>query len=443
MSAAAENVIGGILIGGKDAYWQVADMLRPEDFPSARLARIYRVCSEVAQSAADLDVITAGDEAERQGVATAAELLELAAATASAANIRGWAERVQGAALDRRFRAICAEGAKTGDQATTQAQITALLSSQTAAVVPARKALQRMWDDVMARYASGDALVGLRTGFPLVDEWTGGLQPGRVYGIGARAKMGKTVLAMNICANVACPPAGPDGEPQWPAKHVVIWSLEMSDEELMQRMTCAVSGVPSVVLQRPRMMDSYEEANSKISAAFKALRDAPLLISDRTDVTIEQIEAQARQLRANGQLDLLCIDYLGLLKLPKMDRHDLSIAHATRRVKIIAKELRIPVLLVFQLNRGSENGGTVRAPRPSDARDSGAIEQDLDAMFLLHRPSYYDKNAPKGLRLDLALQRNGPTGLIRLDDELHACRFTGGSNEWADPKSGPQRDNDL
>lgn len=443
MSVAAENVIGGILIGGKDAYWQVADMLRPEDFPSARLARIYRVCSEVAQSAADLDVITAGDEAERQGVATAADILELAAATASAANIRGWAERVQDAAMDRRFRSICAEGAKTGDRATVQAQITSLLSSQTAAVVPARKALQRMWDDVMARYESGDTLMGLRTGFPLVDEWTGGLQPGRVYGIGARAKMGKTVLAMNICANVACPPAGPDGEPQWPAKNVAIWSLEMSDEELMQRMTCAVSGVPSIVLQRPRMMDSYEEANGKISAAFKALRDAPLLISDRTDVTIEQIEAQARQLRANGQLDLLCIDYLGLLKLPKMDRHDLAIAHATRRIKIIAKELRIPVLLVFQLNRGSENGGTVRAPRPSDARDSGAIEQDLDAMFLLHRPSYYDKNAPKGLRLDLALQRNGPTGLIRLDDELHACRFTGGSSEWTDPKHASVRDNDL
>src|SRR5690606_181659 len=243
------------------------------------------------------------------------------------------------------------------------------------------------------------------------------------------------VLQSIICANFACQPAESHGEPRWPEKNVVVWSLEMSDEELMQRMTCAVSGVPSVLLQRPRMMDSCDEANAKLNVAIKALRNAPLMISDRTDVTIEQIESQARQLRAMGKLDLLCIDYLGLLKLPKMDRHDLAIAHVTRRVKIIAKELRIPVLLVFQLNRGSEQGGTVRAPRPSDARDSGAIEQDLDAMFLLHRPSYYDKNAPKGLRLDLALQRNGPTGLIRLDDELHACRFTGGASEWTDPKS--------
>ena len=130
------------------------------------------------------------------------------------------------------------------------------------------------------------------------------------------------------------------------------------------------------------------------------------------------------------------------LRLPTMSRHDLAIAHATRRVKIIAKELKIPVILVFQLNRGSESNGAVRHPRPSDARDSGAIEQDLDAMFLLHRPSYYDKKAPKGMRLDLAIQRNGPTGLIYLHEELDKCRFAGGATEWTDaaPNTG---DHDL
>lgn len=435
MSAvAAENVIGGILLGGKEAYWQVADVLRPEDFPDRQLAELFRVCAEMAKSPAELDVTVVGDEAERRGIATGVDVVSLAANTAGYSNIRGWAERVQDAALDRRFRAICANGARSGDRATTQAELTALYNAQPTSAVHASAALTRMWNDVMARYEAGDALMGLQTGFPLIDEMTGGLQPGRVYGIGARAKMGKTILAMNICANVACPPIGPDG-PLFPAKHVAVWSLEMSVEELMQRMTCARAGVPSVLLQRPRLMDSAEEATAKLTVAIKDLRSAPLLISDRTDITIEQIEAQARQLHACGQLDLLCIDYLGLLRMPKADRHDLAIAHVTRRVKIIAKELRIPVILVFQLNRGSEQGGSVRAPRPSDARDSGAIEQDLDAMFLLHRPSYYDKAAPKGLRLDLAMQRNGPTGLIRLEDELHACRFTGGTSEWTDGKA--------
>lgn len=441
MSAAAENVLGGILLGGKDAYWQVADMLRAEDFPTPQLANLYRVVGEMARTG-ELDAMLVGDEAERRGVMDAPDVVSIAANTASAANVRSWAERVQEAALDRRFRVICANGAKSGDRATVQAEMTALLSSQPASAVHASVALTRMWNGVMARYEAGDDLAGLQTGFPLIDEMTGGLQPGRVYGIGARAKMGKTILAMNICANVSCPPLGRDGSPLWPAKPVAVWSLEMSDDELMQRMTCARAGISSTLLQRPRLMDSAEEATAKLTVAIKDLQSAPLLVSDRTDVTIEQIEAQARQLRAMGQLDLLCIDYLGLLRLPKADRHDLAIAHATRRVKIIAKELKIPVILVFQLNRGNEQGQQVRPPRPTDARDSGSIEQDLDAMFLLHRPSYYDKAAPKGLRLELAIQRNGPTGVIRLEDELHACRFTGGTVEWKDGK-GASRDDDL
>lgn len=434
MSAAAENVLGGILIGGRDAYWRVADILKAEDFPSPGLSALYRVCREIAESPTDLDAITVGEEAERQGVMSCHEVIGVASVTAGAANIRSYAEIVKADATSRRVRAICADGAKTGDIATVQAHLSALLTAQPAHAVHAKDAITRMWAGVMARYEAGDELAGISTGFPKIDEMTGGLQPGRVYGIGARAKMGKTILAMNICANVALAEK---------PKAVGVWSLEMSDEELMQRMACAVSGVQSVILQRPKLLDTVEEAFPKLNVATRLLKEAPLYISDRTDVTIEQIESQARQMHASGKLQLLCIDYLGLLRLPKMDRHDLSIAHATRRVKIIAKELRIPVLLVFQLNRGSEHGGTVRAPRPSDARDSGAIEQDLDAMFLLHRPSYYDKTATPGLRLDLALQRNGPTGLIRLEDNLSACRFLPSDFDWQDKLATGGRDDDL
>lgn len=432
MSAAAEAVIGGLIVGGKDAYWRVADILAPEDFPSRDLSELYRLCGEIAKSSSGLDLITLGLEAETQGVCRGDRVMEIANSTASAANIRGYAERVKEQSVGRRVRAICAQGAKSGDIATVQADLSALLSAQPAHAAPAAEVVRRMWDEVMARYAAGDELTGIPTGFPGIDELTGGLQAGRVYGIGARAKMGKTVLAMNITANAAIA-----GHP------VAAWSLEMSSEELMQRMVSAASGVPSQMLQRPRMLDSSDTATSKLQVAIKQFKEAPLRISDRTDVTIEEIEAQARQMHASGQCSLLCIDYLGLIRMPKKDRHDLSVAHVTRRVKIIAKELRIPVLLVFQLNRGSESGHQVRPPRPSDARDSGAIEQDLDAMFLLHRPSYYDKSAQPGLRLDLALQRNGPTGLIRLEDELHCCRFLPSSQEWVDPKVTHMGDNGL
>jgi replicative DNA helicase len=441
MTVAAQNVIGGIVIGGKDAYWRIADLLKPEDFPSVQLASMYRVLSEMAEGPGDLDVVTAYTEAARQGI-DGSELIDIANHTASSANIRAYAELVKQDAQERRVRAICTQGAKSGDVGVVQSELAALLSTQAANAVPAAAVLARMWAAVMERYDAKDELAGLQTGFPLIDTLTGGLQPGRVYGIGARAKMGKTTLAMNICANVACPPMDRDGELLWPAKSVGVWSLEMADEELMQRMVCALAGSPSVLMQRPKMLDSANEEMSKLNAAIKRLKLAPLYIADRTDVTIEQIEAQARQMHSAGKLDLLCIDYLGLLRLPVVSRHDLAIAHATRRVKIIAKELKIPVILVFQLNRGSESNGAVRFPRPSDARDSGAIEQDLDAMFLLHRPSYYDKKAPKGMRLDLAIQRNGPTGLIHLHEELDKCRFTGGVNEWQDANPNSE-DHDL
>lgn len=445
-AAAAENVIGGILIGGKDAYWRVADLLRPEDFPTPYLANLYRVCGEVAKSPAELDVFSVGAAAEQQGLCEAeAVIIGLASQTWNLSNLRGHAEQVKGDAMRRRVRSICAEGAKSGDVATVQAQLTSLMNAQPAHAVKADAAIKRMWDSVIAKYESGDDLTGLRTGIPLLDEWTGGLQPQRVYGIGARAKMGKTILAMNIASNIASPPVDSRGAPLWPAKHVGVWSLEMGEEELMQRMSCALAGVPSNALQRPKLLDSIEGAWDRMNMATKALQVAPLYISDRLDVTIEEIEAQARQMHSSGLLDLLVVDHIGLLRLPKMDRHDLAVGHVTRRLKVIAKELRIPVIPVFQLNRGSESGAAVRPPRPSDARDSGNIEQDLDSMLLLHRPNYYDKSAAPGLRLDLALQRNGPTGLIRMNDELHCCRFTGGASEWADSnvaKSGG-RDDDL
>jgi replicative DNA helicase len=444
VSAAAENVIGGILVSGEEAYWRVADLLRPEDFPTPYLASLYRVCGEVAKSPAVLDVFSVGAAAEQQGLCEAASVIGLASQTWNLSNLRGHAEQVKSDAMRRRVKAICGEGAKTGDVATVQAQLTSLMNAQPAHAVKADAAIKRMWQSVIARYESGDDLTGLRTGIPLLDEWTGGLQPQRVYGVGARAKMGKTILTMNIASNIVSPPVDSRGAPLWPAKHVGVWSLEMGEEELMQRMSCAIAGVPSNAVQRPKLLDAIEGAWERMSMATKALQAAPLYISDRLDVTIEEIEAQARQMHASGLLDLLVVDHIGLLRLPKMDRHDLAVGHVTRRLKVIAKELRIPVIAVFQLNRGSENGAAVRAPRPSDARDSGNIEQDLDSMLLLHRPSYYDKSAASGLRLDLALQRNGPTGLIRMNEELHCCRFTGGASEWTDSNASTRgRDDDL
>lgn len=424
MTNSAESVLGGLLIGGTDAYWKIADVLEVSDFYDVRHAAIFDTVKRLADASGVIDVLAIADDLERSGKMRQQDVISMAANTHSGANIRSHAEMVREDSIRRKVRVICANGAKSGDAGQVQAEIADVLKKVPAYAVPAKEALNRMFAAIVERYNSGGELAGISTGFQRLDAYTGGFQAGRLYGVGARAKMGKTMLAMGFCANAAL--AG---------KSVGIWSLEMTGEELMQRMTASVGGVPFGDLQNPKRMDDTN-GWAQVNTAIQLLRDAPIKIADKTDVTIEQIEAQARQLKASKDgLDLICIDYLGLLKMPKMDRHDLAIAHATRRCKIIAKELKIPVILVFQLNRGSEQGQQVRPPRPSDARDSGAIEQDLDVMLLLHRPSYYEHHAEHGLRLDVALQRNGGTGLIKLDDDLSRCRFLHTDDEWYDRKS--------
>lgn len=438
MSIAAENVLGGVLIGGREAYWRVADVIGAADFANPQHSRLFGLIAEIAAGESDLDAVTVGDEAERRGIMPSWQVIDLLSQTISFANVRGHAERVKADALDRRFRAICAEGQRSGEITETQAAISELIQSRPGGLVPISQAMRSMWDGVMERYHSGRAHSGLQTGYADLDRMTGGLQPARVYGIGGRAKMGKSVLAMNIAANIACPPLDREGLALFPPRQVAVWSLEMAQDELAQRMACAKAGVRSALLQSPRLMDNEPEATARLNGAIAMLNQASLSVSDRMDVSIEDVEAQARQLKSEGKLDLMVLDHLGLFRMPKKDRHDLAVGHVTRRIKHIAKDLQIPVILVFQLNRGNEKGAVVRPPMPSDARDAGNIEQDLDAMLLLHRPSYYDKAARKGLRLDLSLHRNGPTGLMELSDELDMCRFGYTGRPWVD---GGQRAN--
>jgi replicative DNA helicase len=433
VSGYGAQVVGSILRDGREAYWRVADLLTPEDFADPKMAGLFRLCKQAAANEDhSFDLFVLGDEAQAAGVAESWEVTELATHAIGSSNLRVYAEKLRDEKLRRATRQICAVGAETGDLAEVQRSLTALMEGQPAsaiAIYDATKAMMKSWTE---RYSAGETFTGIRTGYDKIDEYTGGLQPGRLYGIGARAKMGKTILAMNICSNVAL----------LAKRNVAIWSLEMSEEELLQRMVCAEGMVPSIIAQRPKLIDHHEDAWGRWIAAGKRIGEAPIRLSTRTDVTVEQIEAQVRQLHAAGMCDVACIDYLGLIRMPKADRHDLSVAFVTRRFKILAKDLKIPIILVFQLNRGSEKGQAPRAPIPSDARDSGAIEQDLDAMFLLHRPSYYDKQAEKGLRLELAIQRNGPTGVFHLEDRLDCCRFVDTGRMW-DETALPAKDFDL
>lgn len=420
MIEAEQNVLGAVLIDPA-SYFTVADLIRAEDFEDATHAAVWRAFGALHNAESPIDAFTVSEAVGRND----GYLYGIQAGTPSAANIRAYAEHVKASSTARRVRAIGRRVASTGDLAEAQQLVAEVMDDQPGRLVPIRDAMKSMFDGVMERYGRKDEFAGLQTGIPQLDSLTGGLQLGRVYALGARAKMGKSMLAWQIAAHVATH-----------GHKVTGFSLEMTADELMQRMACAVGGALSGGLLLPKTMNDIEW--SKVNAGIRTLADARLSLSDRMDITIDQIEAQVRQSRPA----LVVIDYLQLIEQPDLETEAVRLAYITRRIKKIAKVCNVAVIEVFQVNRGNEVG-SIRPPRPSDARGSGTIENDCDAMLLLHRPSYYDKSAERGLRLDLALQRNGPTGLIRMEDELDRCRFVPSERPWIDPKQASGHDPNL
>jgi replicative DNA helicase len=416
MTVPEQNVLGAVLLD-PSAYFRVADLLKPEDFTSDGHRAIWSAFGALNQAERPIDPFTVM-EATRWAD-NDPYIFKLASDTPSAANVRAYAESVKAEATRRRTRLAGERIAARGDIAEAQALIGQILDDQPGRLITAAEAAGEMWKGVVERYEREDSATGLLTGIPKLDAMTGGLQPGRVYALGARAKMGKSLLAWQIAAHVSVRTG----------KRVAGFSLEMSTDELMQRMACALSGVRSYGLLNPRAMENEEW--SSLTVAMSELKAAPLLLSERMDLTIDQIEAQARQAKA----DLVVIDYLQLIEQPGFGSEAERLAYITRRVKKLAKSCDAPVIEVFQVNRGNESTQNPGPPMPSNARGSGTIEQDCDAMLLLHRPGYYDKKT-SGLRLDLALQRNGPTGLIRMECDLERCRFLPSEDEWTDAAKG-------
>jgi len=277
--------------------------------------------------------------------------------------------------------------------------------------------------DGMAKIAhiidSGKSITGLATGFADVDRLTLGLQPGELVILAARPSMGKTALALNIAENIALAREG---------RHpVAVFSVEMSAEQLVRRMICSRARVSAHKLSRGYV--SKEQHGSLVQAA-DVLRKAPIFIDDSGGLEVLELRSRARRLKRKYDVELIIVDYLQLLHYPERAREgrQLETAAISSALKAMAKELNVPVLCLSQLSRAPEQRDkTSGVPRLSDLRDSGAIEQDADVVFLLRRPRMYaddpDHDDERLAVLDLAKQRNGPTGEIRLNFEADCTLF--------------------
>ncbi len=267
------------------------------------------------------------------------------------------------------------------------------------------------------RLLNGQMDSELLTGFTDVDKMTFGLHPGEMIVVAARPSMGKTSFGMNIAENVALPARGK-------GRGVLVFSLEMPAEQLAMRMLC---GRARVNMRRVRERMVGQEQQRELVRAAAALQSAPIWVDDSSNLNILQLRAKARRMRRQHKIELIVIDYLQLIsgtdqRVPR----EQQISEISRGIKAMAKELKIPVLVLSQLNRSSEKEN--RQPRISDLRESGSIEQDADVVFLLaaRRDSEDSAPIPQASRerdLIIAKQRNGPTGSVPLTFLPEFTRF--------------------
>jgi replicative DNA helicase len=264
---------------------------------------------------------------------------------------------------------------------------------------------------------------GIETGFFELDDMMNGLQAGEMVIVAARPSMGKTAFAMNIIEHAAADSLLP----------CAVFSLEMSKQQLAQRMLCSRGQIDAHKL-RKGMLQAHEYAH--LANVVGELAKAPIWVDDTPGLTPLDLRAKARRLKMQHDVKLVMIDYMQLMDNPGVESRQQQISEISRGIKAVARELSVPVIALSQLNRGSENRDGHR-PRMSDLRESGSIEQDADVVMLLHREDYYRMSEPDFVpdniaELIIAKQRNGPTGTVKLTFLNKSTRFENLSTQ-ADP----------
>ena len=409
-----QSVLGAILID-PDALDRVSDLLTPDSFGREDHRAIYQAAVNLSEKGKPVDVVTVSDAVGHLGYLTG-----LARDIPSAANCRAYAELVADRALANRLQDA---GRKIHRMATERPAGEALQAAQDAlmglsdradsgSLTHAHSTLKPWLEHLEVLNEKGD-ITGLSTPWHRLDAMTGGFQAGDLIIVAGRPSMGKSTFAQNITDHAAL-----TGRP------AAFFSLEMSTNQVISRAVAATESVPLEFLKSPRKLG--DSGWAKITAAVRRLDAAPLYIDDSTGLTANVICTRIRRQHRKEPLSVAVVDYLGLMdtNAESGDRHDLRVGQAVEKLKNLAKQLQIPIILLAQLNRALEARANKR-PTMADLRDSGEIEQHADLIVFLYRPEVYDPDSrDAGLcEVILAKQRNGVTGSVTLASELHFARF--------------------
>ncbi|RZZ90621.1 replicative DNA helicase [Pseudoxanthomonas winnipegensis] len=427
---AEQHVLGAILLVDR-AWWDVADVLRAEDFYRRDHQLIWTAMKELRDARQPIDWSTVGNWFDSRGISDdivgGAYLIELGANVPSASNVRAYAEIVADKARLRRLIDVGTEMVNAGFNpegrdsvelvGEAQSRIGGLLDTEPCDLESVAPVMQRVYARLEDRSRSGQRLLGLSTGIGELDKILHGLCPGGLYVLAARPKMGKTTLAQNItehCALVA-------------RKAVAVFSFEMQPEELGDRMLASIGGINGNRL-RSGELDDIDWSNA--TQAMAKLQGARIFVSKPRNARVEHVVAQVRRQHAREPLGLVVIDYLQLMTVSGDNRAQ-GIGDITRALKLMASELNVPVLLLSQLNRDVEKR-TDKRPIVADLRDSGSIEQDADAVIFIYRDEVYHRESPdRGLaELIVAIQRAGAPGDCKALYVPEQFRFSDVPDYW-------------
>jgi replicative DNA helicase len=419
---AEESVLGAMMLSS-EAIADVVEILQPEDFYRSANARIYESLRGLYATGEPVDIVTAIEVLKRQGILDDVggplyirDLVDQVPTPASAGH---YARIVAETALMRRLISAAADIMDMAYAAPATPEAVADEAEQRIYDVARRDdrddvaVLRDLVDQAMIDLENIQnreaAYTGIPTGFRDIDDMTSGLQPGNLVIIAARPGVGKSSLATNIARNVAVT-----------RQPVALFSLEMSRFEIGMRLLCSEARVPWDRIRSKRVGPNDW---SNIVQAAELLHEAPLHIVDAGNVNIVDIRAKARRLRSTRNLGLIVVDYLQLMSHHgRVENRQQEIAEISRSLKLLAKELEIPVIAVSQLNRDPERRQDKR-PQLSDLRESGAIEQDADVVMFLHRDDSDDPSVKGVTDMIVAKHRNGPTGTFKLTFLPHLTQF--------------------
>lgn len=438
---AEQNVLSAMLIDTHAADI-VAERLQPEDFYRPSHQIICRAIFRLHGRNEPVDLVTVTEELKKENrledVGDISYLTLLANVAPTAANVKYHARIVEEKSLLRQMvesgTAIAAMGYEGGEEDVQdlidRAEKNLLrLSCRKSATdfVPIQDIVSAAMDRLGSLVENSRAVTGLSTGFTDLDSITAGLHPSDFIIVAARPSMGKTALALNIAENVALRGTR-EGEPP---RRVAFFSLEMSRDQLAQRMICTEADVGDRELRPAEPEDENEkrEVLDRLWAASDNLAASNIFIDDTPGLSIRELRSKARRLKAAGGLDLIVIDYLQLMQVSLgrsgSENRQHEVSEISRSLKALARELEAPVLALSQLSRSVENR-QVKRPMLSDLRESGSLEQDADIVMFLYREDYYKaaEEEPTHLtELIVAKHRNGPTGKIDLFFRKDCTRF--------------------